>query len=233
MGLRLKFPCDGDGGARPSRDLPGYETVRKCLHTWWWPRSSKPLGHASSAWPVGSIPMHFRQYSRLRWKSIRASGPLPGFARIRRGEAECRHVALAAPRPDVAVWEDCALSSGTTRGDGRKSLETPALDLPVRNFRGRLLRRIVNVPRGRFSRIYRPYRPGKGRDWARDERRPKRRKPPSPPCGPASNPPHVRRGHQRIPGGRDFSPSPPAATVASHIEYGVLPLPGVADEGPN
>ena len=33
---------------------------RKCLYTWWWPRSSKPLGPALTAGPVGSIPMHFR-----------------------------------------------------------------------------------------------------------------------------------------------------------------------------
>ncbi len=36
------------------------ELVRKCLHTWWWPRSSKPLCGALTASQVGSIPMHFR-----------------------------------------------------------------------------------------------------------------------------------------------------------------------------
>lgn len=34
----------------------------KCLHTWWWPRSSKPSGRTLTVRSVGSIPMHFRHF---------------------------------------------------------------------------------------------------------------------------------------------------------------------------
>src|SRR4051812_30676514 len=43
----------------------------KCQYAWWRPQSSKLLGLALTAGPVGSIPMHFRHFSsRARTKSI-------------------------------------------------------------------------------------------------------------------------------------------------------------------
>ncbi len=44
--------------------LPPQAPMRKCLHRWCGPRSSKPLGRRSTWRPVGSIPIHFRHFPK-------------------------------------------------------------------------------------------------------------------------------------------------------------------------